>query len=98
MWGRILSMVLGKVGPLLQVILTQLTDRKTFDHVLEYAKRAVVKLEGREDMPGAIKRDAARESILADLTAIGWDVAPVLVNLAIEIALASLRAQKAEGS
>lgn len=96
MWKALLSMLLGKMGPLLQMILTTLTDKGTMDRVLELAKSEVAKLAGHDELDGPAKRKAAEAAILQDLKAIGLDVAGVVVNLAIEVAVAALKAQTAK--
>ena len=92
MWGTILRMLLGDLGPLLRVIITAIGDQHLFDHILELASAEGAKLEGQPGDGGA-KRQAAFDAIVAALKAAGKVVIPLLINLAIEIALAALRAQ-----
>src|ERR1043166_30793 len=59
MWKAVLRMLLGDVGPMLQLVLQTITDRHTLDHVIDLAQSAVAKLEGRDDLDGPAKRQAA---------------------------------------
>lgn len=93
MWARILSLLLGRAGVLLQLVLTRLVERNTFNEVLELAERTVAQYVGRSDLTGDAKRAAVAAEVKADLRAIGKEVLDSLVNLAIELALAGLRAK-----
>ena len=92
MWNVILKLVLGQLGPLLQVVFSTLTDRKTMDTALVYAQVAVARLEGDTSKDNATKRQAAFDTVVSDLKAAGKTVVPVIANLAVEAALAGLRA------
>lgn len=98
MWNTILRALLGQAGPLLAMIVGGLTNRKLFDQVLTLAQLEVAKLEGDQTKDGDAKRAAAFEAIVSSLKAIGAIVAPILINLAIEIAVSALRAQAAKKS
>ena len=96
MWNSILKLILGQLGPLLQMVLTTLTDRKTMDTALVYAQAAVARLEGDTSKDNATKRQTAFDAVVADMRAVGKVVAPVVVNLAVEAAVAGLRASGAK--
>ncbi len=92
MLNTILRMILGELGPLLELVLTTLTDRGTMDHVVDLARAEVRKLEGDTTLDGDAKRKAASAAIVDDLKTAGKTVAPVLINLAIEVAVSALKA------
>ena len=91
---RLLQLLFGYAGRLLQVVLQQLADRHVFDKVLQLAETYVNKLDGQEDLSNAEKRNAALRGIKADLAGTGVTVRDSLLNLGLELALSALRAKQ----
>ena len=94
----LLRLLLGQIGPLLRLIFKTLTDAGSFDHLLDLARQAVLNAEGTIGKDGSEKRQAAYAAIVAELAAAGKVIIPILVNLAIELCVAALKAEMAKNN
>ncbi len=92
MWTMVVKMLFGAAGPLLRAIWAALQDQHVFELALAAAQAEVRRLEGDTSMDGDAKRKAAEKAVLAALVQAGRELEPQLVDLAIQIALAALRA------
>ena len=91
----ILQRLLGNIGPLILTILNFIQDRQLFNHVVDLAKTYVVKAEDDPSLTsGAEKRKVVIIQIEQDLLTLGTTLLPILLNLAIELAVSALTAEK----
>jgi hypothetical protein len=81
----------GDLGPVLKSIWDALRDPKAFLLALRKAQEVVAQLD-TDPRAGEIKRALAIEQIVAALKQAGKTLAPYLINLAVELAVAALRA------
>jgi hypothetical protein len=93
MWNTLARMLFGQLGPLLRAIWGALRDQQVFELALTLAEGEVARLEADPKMPGDTKRKVAFDAIWAALKQAGKALEPYLIDLAIALALAALRAQ-----
>ena len=92
MRAMLIKTLLGAAGQLLDTILKQLISANVFGQVLTLVQVEVQKLEGNTSLDNEAKRKAATAAVKTSLKAVGVQAGDSALNLALELAVAGIRA------
>jgi hypothetical protein len=84
--------LLGHAGKILFILFSFVVEEKIFSRTISLARLYVQELDGRDDLSGPAKRAEVAQRIKDDLVRLGDELSPVLINLAIELAVAAMKA------
>jgi hypothetical protein len=82
---------IGSAGPAILKLAKMLFQQRPLAKVYRLAKLEVLHLKDRQDLSGMQKRDQAAQNVRIALGQVGKTTAQVLINVAIEVAVAELR-------
>lgn len=93
MKAKILSLLLGALGPLLLHIIQTFVQKDILERAVGLARLEVERLMGDTSIDNQQKRDTARAFVRSQLKTVGMEITESVLNMAVEMAVVAVKSK-----